>query len=105
MQVPVIYPPMGEHIHENLGVDAEQLKAILAKNVDERMKAKGYDQDDVPGVPQQTISRILDLKQPGFPTLKTILSVANGLGCQPWQLLVNDDQIREEAIRKALSKS
>ena len=103
MQVPCIYPRMGYGIRDNSCVDGEQLKAILAKNVRERMALLGLKQDYVPGVSQSTISRIL-LRGPGYPTLETLANVAKGLSCQPWQLLVDDDQIREDAIRKALSK-
>lgn len=52
------------------------------------------------GMDQGHLSRILKVK--GSPTLELLDKLAYGCRCGAWELLVDDEQTREDYIRKAL---
>lgn len=52
------------------------------------------------GIDQTSISRLL--LQKGATTVDTLERLAHAIGCQPWELLVDDDKTREEAFRRML---
>lgn len=77
----------------------------MARNVRQRMDAKGLSQPDVErlsglAVGQSTVSRLVT--GDGSARLDTIAVVAGVLGCQPWELLVDDNATREAAYKKIL---
>lgn len=75
----------------------------MARNVKSRMAAAGLTQEQIEeraGLGQSTVSRVL--LSGGAATLATIAALARALGCQPWELLVDDDATREAALRKML---
>lgn len=53
------------------------------------------------GVGQNTISRILLCN--GAATLDVIAKIAHGIGCQPWELLVDEEETRREAMARMLN--
>lgn len=92
-------------IRNNCVVDPQQLRDILARNVQRAMDARGWEQPDLEresGVGQSTISRI-KLRQ-GAATLDVIAKLARALKMQPWELLVDDDATREDAYRRILGR-
>lgn len=99
----LLYPPSDtRHIH-NGEVTEEQLRVVLARNVEARQKLLGLTQEAMEaraGLGQSTVSRILTLG--GSATLRSLAALAKALDCQPWELLVDDDATREAALKKIL---
>lgn len=82
----------------------ELLRQILAANVSRRMREVGIETQPVlakrAGVGQSHISRILNMRQ--SVGLDVIAAVSGALGCQPWELLTNDEATRRAAIERML---
>ena len=53
-------------------------------------------------VGQSALSRVMRLE--GCMTTDRLASVAKALGVQPWELLVDDQATREEAMKRMLGK-
>lgn len=53
------------------------------------------------GVGQSHVSRILNMRQ--SVGLDVVAAVAGAFGCQPWELLVDSELTRREAIERMLS--
>lgn len=104
---PDVYPPSGITIRDNLGVTNEELRRVLARNVQARIDADPALQvqenlEKRSGLGQATISRVLNVG--GAATLDTVAALARGIGCQPWELLVDDDATRAEALRRMIGR-
>lgn len=54
------------------------------------------------GIDQSYISKLLKLK--ASASIETLDALARAFRCQPWELLVDDEAIREEAVRRILSR-
>lgn len=101
------YPPPDRAIRDNAGVTNDELREVLARNVQARIDADPALQvqenlEKRSGLGQATISRVLN--SGGAATLDTIAALARGIGCQPWELLVDDEATRAEAMRRMLSR-
>jgi transcriptional regulator with XRE-family HTH domain len=82
----------------------EALRQTLASNVDRRMGAMGLNQPELAkkaDIGQSHVSRILSGNQ--SIGLDVIAAVATALGCSPWELLVDAEQTRREAVERILS--
>lgn len=100
---PAIYPPSGTRERNNVGVTEEELRAILARNVEARRKLLGLTQEAMEErakLGQSTVSRIVG--QGGSATLKSLAALAKALECLPFELLVDDEATREAYLRKLL---
>jgi DNA-binding Xre family transcriptional regulator len=105
-----IYPPSGNDFLENPYVDKTNtsLRAILAKNVRKRMEQDPSIRrqemlEEKSGLGQSTVSRVLNCG--GAATLDTLQALARAVGCQPWELLVDDDQVREDIVNRFLKRA
>ncbi len=101
------YPLRGTRLAHNRGM-SKSLRAVLAANVKARRTELGMGQEDVEEksgfvVGQSSISRIEKGQTP--ISLDKLEAVAKALRCHPWELLVDDEAIREAAIRRALDRS
>lgn len=94
-------------IHDNSGVNAIKLRQVLAANLRAAMQKNPAIStqpklEAKSGVGQSTISRIL--KEQGAATLDVIADLAKAVGCQPWELLVDDDETREAALARMIRR-
>jgi hypothetical protein len=104
-----IYPLAGKFFPENPYVDKKTtLKAILARNVRRHMESNPLIRrqemlEEKSGMGQSTVSRVLNCG--GAATLDTLEALARAIGCQPWELLVDDDQMREEIVSRFIKRA
>lgn len=102
MQVDGIYPHPGTLIHENGGM-SKKLRKLLAENLKAAMKRQGIVQSDIEsrvGIGQSSVSRVL--REETGVTLDLLEELARAVGMQPWELLVDEEATREQAIRQIL---
>lgn len=83
----------------------ELLRQILASNVSRRMETSpGLDTQPAlakkAGIGQSHVSRLLNAKQ--SVGLDVVAAVSGALGCQPWELLTNDEATRRAAMERML---
>lgn len=81
------------------------LRTVLARNIKDRMKTSTNvsTQEALEarsGVSQSFISLVL--RGQSAATLDTIEAFAKAFGCQPWELLIDDDALRREAVERVL---
>jgi transcriptional regulator with XRE-family HTH domain len=82
----------------------EALRQILADNVARRMEAAKLNQPELArkaDIGQSHVSRILSGNQ--SIGLDVVAAVASALGCYPFELLVDSEQIRRDAVERVLS--
>lgn len=81
------------------------LRDVLADNVRRYMQTDPGQKrlEKKSGVSQATISRILKgSEDPSSLTLAKIESVAMALGCEVWELLIDDDGVRQTIVERFL---
>lgn len=81
----------------------EALRQILADNVDRRMEELRLTQPELAkkaDIGQSHVSRILSGNQ--SIGLDVIAAVADALGCWAWELLVDSEQVRRNAVERIL---
>lgn len=83
------------------------IRQVLADNLRARMAADESigDQPKLAarsGVDQSYISKLL--KHKSGASVDALEKLARGCRCQPWELLVDEEAIREEAIRAYLAR-
>lgn len=79
------------------------LRQILAANLKKRMEERGMTQKNLEarsGVSQSHISRIK--RTESGATIDRLAAICGALGCQPWELLIDDEALRREAIERML---
>jgi hypothetical protein len=102
----VIYcPQIGRGLPNNCKVTNEALRRALARNVRERME-KDPTLNSGPklglraGLGKSTIQHVLN--QDAAATIDTVAALARAFGCQPFELLVDSDAARAEALKRML---
>lgn len=88
--------------------ETTSLRAVLARNVRRRMAETPSIRrqemlEEKSGLGQSTVSRVLNCG--GAATLDTLEALARAIGCQPWELLVDDDQLREEIVSRFIKRA
>lgn len=88
---------------ENSRVTPDMLVTILARNV-KRFRAKESQEslERRSGVAQATISRLEN--EVGYATVEIIARLATAFDVQPWELLVDEESTRREALARMLGK-
>lgn len=104
------YPPLEVAADHNPNMDREKrpLRDVLADNVRRHMqKDPGQKRlEKKSGVSQATISRILKgSDDPSSITLKKLEGVAEALGCEVWELLIDDETVRQTIVNRFLRGS
>jgi transcriptional regulator with XRE-family HTH domain len=102
-----VYPSPDWNIRENSRVEPERLRAVLAANVRRAMEENQAIKtqpllEQRSGLSQSTVSRILN--EEGAATIDSIAKLANAAGRQPWELLVDEDATRQEALARMLGR-
>lgn len=100
-----IKPQRDKSIPDNEGMRKELLRQILASNVARRMEqTPGAETQQTlakkAGIGQSHISRILNGAQ--SVGLDIVAAVSTALGCQPWELLADDEATRRAAMERML---
>lgn len=82
------------------------IRDVIAENLDRLMVKRGMKQPQLEqksGVPQATISRIT--KGSGDQStiaVERVEAVARGLGCEAWELLIDEERVRQLLIERFL---
>ena len=79
------------------------LRQILATNLKKRMEERGMRQKELEarsGISQSHISRIKRMESGA--TIDVLAAISGSLGCQPWELLIDDEVVRREALERML---
>jgi hypothetical protein len=98
-------PQIGRGFPNNGRVTNEALRRALARNVRERME-KDPTLNSGPklglraGLGKSTIQHVLN--QDAAATIDTVAALARAFGCQPFELLVDSDAARAEALKRML---
>lgn len=82
---------------------SKKLRKLLAENLKAAMKRQGIVQSDIEsrvGIGQSSVSRVL--REETGVTLDLLEELARAVGMQPWELLVDEEATREQAIRQIL---
>ena len=85
-----------------------KLRQALAANVRKRMDNDPEQFGSQPklavkaGISKSAIGYVLGAENDA--TLSTIAALARAFGCQPWELLVEDDAAREAAYRRIMGR-
>lgn len=86
----------------------KSLREVLAENL-QKVMARTPDADTGPkleaksGVGQSTVSRIINRQT--AVNLDKLEAIAKALGVQPWELLLDSKESREEALRRVFRDS
>lgn len=103
------YPPSDNRFAHNPGMDksGQKLPEVLARNVRRYMdKDSSISRQELleakSGLGQSTISRVLNAG--GAATLDTVEALARAIGCEPWELLIDDDSVRESIVKRYLGR-
>lgn len=102
MQATGIYPQAGKAIHDNDEM-AKRLRKVLAENLNSAMQRQSLVQTDIEakvGIGQSSVSRVLN--EQSAVTLDLLEELARAVGMQPWELLVDGEATREQALRAIL---
>lgn len=85
-------------------MEKNKLREILARKLQAAIDA-GETQTSLAqrsGISQQHISRLL--RCDAAPTIDALVGLAQALRCQPFELLLDDDELRDEIYRRAIGK-
>lgn len=96
-------PDIGRCFRNNGGVTNEELRRVLARNVRVRLDKHQWSQTKLgseSGMGKSTIGHILACD--AAATLDTVAQLARAFGCQPWELLVDEEATRREALKRML---
>lgn len=81
-----------------------KLREIVAKNVSDRMRSGPYDTQTKlshrAGIAQSHVSRIVNAES--GVTIDRLEKVASALGCEPYELLLDDEQARRALIERLM---
>lgn len=94
-------------IRNNGRVTDSELRQALATNVRRRMNADEALNSQPKlagkaGISKSTVGYVLGAENDA--TIGTVAALARAFGCEPWELLVADDQTRETAWRRIMSR-
>jgi transcriptional regulator with XRE-family HTH domain len=99
--------PFGGAVRNNGRVTDAELRQALASNVRKRMQAD-ESMNSQPklaakaGIGKSTVGYVLQAENDA--TLGTIAALARAFGCEPWELLVQDEDNREAAWRRIMGR-
>jgi transcriptional regulator with XRE-family HTH domain len=81
-----------------------KLRAILARQVNARMQNSAYHKQALlarrAGIAQSHVSRLLNSR--AGVTIDTLEAVAEAFDCEPYELLIDDDQARRALIERLM---